>query len=57
MEHGNDEVCGLSEETKLKISEVEKKPRFEPIDERELHSLTSSFMFAVPNSAKSGVSV
>ena len=57
MEHGNVKVCYLSEQNKFMISEVAKKPRFEPIDERELHSLTSSFMFAVTNSAKSGVSV
>jgi excisionase family DNA binding protein len=57
MEHGNVKVCYLSEQIKFMISEVAKKPRFEPIDERELHSLTSSFMFAVTNSAKSGVSV
>ena len=56
-EHGEDEVCDLIEQIKLIISELEKKPRFEPIDERELQGLSSSFMFAVKNSAKSGVRI
>ncbi len=56
-ENRDDEVYNLLEQIKLMISELEKNPSFELTNEHELQDLSSSFMFAVKNSAKSGVRV
>jgi len=51
----DDRVSNLLEQIKKMISELENTTRLEIINELEVPSLPSSFVFAVKNSAKNGL--